>query len=340
MRHRTPSRGIAALLSLALVLGLGAVATVASGVVTAAPAQAATGTLSLGHGATPASVLAGEDATIALRAEHTGAAADIAYNLTFVATLPPGATYVAGSATPASGPGAPGEPTAQQVVPNPADPSSSYWVLVWSNVTDLPAGGVASLGFDLDLDEARFPAGSTVVVPSRVLGSADERIVPKVTVATSGVTHVADASASDTAQTRVSPLEITKSEPSSESELLRGLEDQQTEYTLTVRVAPSGPVSDVVVRDVLPAALHFLGCESVSAPGGCATFTGQSVQSDASGAHTVVGWAFPSLAAGSTTTIRYRAAAGYTELNPGTSQFDGPSLRQKPRGRPRPTRST
>ncbi|MFC6451883.1 hypothetical protein ACFP82_17630 [Cellulomonas gelida] len=218
MRHRTPSRGIAALLSLALVLGLGAVATVASGVVTAAPAQAATGTLSLGHGATPASVLAGEDATIALRAEHTGAAADIAYNLTFVATLPPGATYVAGSATPASGPGAPGEPTAQQVVPNPADPSSSYWVLVWSNVTDLPAGGVASLGFDLDLDEARFPAGSTVVVPSRVLGSADERIVPKVTVATSGVTHVADASASDTAQTRVSPLEITKSEPSSESE--------------------------------------------------------------------------------------------------------------------------
>ncbi|GEA84634.1 DUF7933 domain-containing protein [Cellulomonas gelida] len=332
MRHRTPSRGIAALLSLALVLGLGAVATVASGVVTAAPAQAATGTLSLGHGATPASVLAGEDATIALRAEHTGAAADIAYNLTFVATLPPGATYVAGSATPASGPGAPGEPTAQQVVPNPADPSSSYWVLVWSNVTDLPAGGVASLGFDLDLDEARFPAGSTVVVPSRVLGSADERIVPKVTVATSGVTHVADASASDTAQTRVSPLEITKSEPSSESELLRGLEDQQTEYTLTVRVAPSGPVSDVVVRDVLPAALHFLGCESVSAPGGCATFTGQSVQSDASGAHTVVGWAFPSLAAGSTTTIRYRAAAGYTELNPGTSQFDGPSLRQQPTG--------
>lgn len=140
MRHRTPSRGIAALLSLALVLGLGAVATVASGVVTAAPAQAATGTLSLGHGATPASVLAGEDATIALRAEHTGAAADIAYNLTFVATLPPGATYVAGSATPASGPGAPGEPTAQQVVPNPADPSSSYWVLVWSNVTDRPPG--------------------------------------------------------------------------------------------------------------------------------------------------------------------------------------------------------
>lgn len=332
MRHRTPSRGIAALLSLALVLGLGAVVTVASGVVTAAPAQAATGTLSLGHGATPASVLAGEDATIALRAEHTGAAADIAYNLTFVATLPPGATYVAGSATPASGPGAPGEPSAQQVVPDPADPASSYWVLVWSNVTDLPAGGVASLGFDLDLDAARFPAGSTVVVPSRVLGSADERIVPKVTVTTSGVTHVADASASDTAQTRVSPLEVTKSEPSSESELLRGLEDQQTEYTLTVRVAPSGSVSDVVVRDVLPAALHFLGCESVSVAGGCATFTGQSVQSDASGAHTVVGWAFPTLAAGSTTTIRYRAAAGYTELNPGTSQFDGPSLRQKPTG--------
>ena len=46
MRHRSPSRGLAALLSLALVLGMGAVVTVAS---PPAPAAAATGTLSLDH---------------------------------------------------------------------------------------------------------------------------------------------------------------------------------------------------------------------------------------------------------------------------------------------------
>ena len=70
MRHRSPSRGLAALLSLALVLGMGAVVTVAS---PPAPAAAATGTLSLDHDATPATVLAGENARIALEARHAGA---------------------------------------------------------------------------------------------------------------------------------------------------------------------------------------------------------------------------------------------------------------------------
>ena len=329
MLHRRPSRGLAALLSLALVLGLGAVVTVAA---PPAPASAAVGTLSLDGGATPQSVLAGENARIGLEARHTGDAADIAYNVSFVATLPPGATYVAGSATPGSGPGAPGEPKATQVTPTPGDPSTAYWVLEWTNVTDVPAGGSASLGFELALDPALFPAGSTVAVPSRVLGSADERVVPKVTVSSSGVTHVADVSATDTAETSVSPIEVTKSEPSPESELLRGLQDQRTTYTLTVRVAPSGGVDDVVVRDVLPAALQFLGCESVSAAGGCSLLSGQAVVPDGAGAGTEVTWALGDLAAGSVTTIRYRAAAGYDALDATSEQFDGTSLRQAPTG--------
>lgn len=324
MRHRSPRRGLAALLSAALVLGMGAVVTVASA---PAPASAATGALTLDHGATPATVLAGERARIALEARHTGASEDIAYNVSFVATLPPGATYVAGTATPASGANAPGEPRATKVTPDAADESTAYWVLEWSNVTDMPAGGTASIGFELDLDPARFPAGSTVDVPSLVLGSADERTIPKVTAATSGVTFVASASAADTATTRVSPVEITKSEPSSESELVRGLDDQQTVYTLTVRVAQAGALTGVVLRDVLPSALQFLACESVSATGGCSLLTGQQVVSEAGRASTEVTWTLGTLAAGSTTTIRYRAAAGYDELSAATGQFDGASLR-------------
>ena len=330
MRHRSPSSGLAALLSLALVLGMGAVVTVAS---PPAPAAAATGTLSLDHDATPATVLAGENARIVLEARHAGAPEDIAYNVSFVATLPPGASYVAGSATPASGPGSPGEPRATKVTPNPTDTSTEFWVLEWSNVTDVPAGGTATLGFQLALDPARFPAGSTVEVPSLVLGSDDERMVPTVTLGTTGVSSVANATAnaSDTAVTRVSPVEITKSEPSPESELLRGLQDQQTTYTLTVRVAQAGALEGVVVRDMLPAPLQFLGCESVSTVDGCALFAGQSVVSSPSGAMTELRWELGSLPAGSTTTIRYTAAAGYQALTE-TGAFDGTSLRQSPSG--------
>jgi len=327
VRHRTPSRGVAALLSCALVLGLGTVATVASQVVTATPAQAAAGSLSLDHDATAATVLAGEDARITLGANLTGDPGDVAYNVGFVATLPPGATYVPGSATPASGPGAPGEPVATQVKPS-ASESTWYWVLVWTNVTDLPAGGAASIGFAVDLDEARFPVGSELVVPAQVLGSDDERMVPKATVTDAGTTVQADVSASDTARVDVSALEITKAHLSPEDEFLRGMPNT---YTLTVRAAPGGAVTGAQVRDLMPAELKFESCVSVD-PGGCGTLAGAAFTTDADGAHTQVMWDLGTLAAGSTTVITYTASAGYRALDDAATGFTGPSLRQDPTG--------
>jgi uncharacterized repeat protein (TIGR01451 family)/fimbrial isopeptide formation D2 family protein len=53
---------------------------------------------------------------------------------------------------------------------------------------------------------------------------------------------------------------ISKSEPSPESELLRGVHDQTTVYTLTVENNKGYQTSDAVVVDYLPAGLEFLGC--------------------------------------------------------------------------------
>ena len=74
------------------------------------------------------------------------------------------------------------------------------------------------------------------------------------------VPGTATESAADDATTLVSALEITKSEPSPEGELLRGVHDHTTVYTLRVRASEVADTDGVVVTDYLPAQLEFLGC--------------------------------------------------------------------------------
>src|SRR6185312_2373021 len=54
-------------------------------------------------------------------------------------------------------------------------------------------------------------------------------------------------------------LQITKSEPSTEAKLLRGVHDHPTVYTLTVANTARAATNAVTVTDYLPAA-EFLGC--------------------------------------------------------------------------------
>ncbi|MBT0993673.1 DUF11 domain-containing protein [Cellulomonas sp. DKR-3] len=338
-------RLVAAVAASALVVVLGTVttvaATVATAVVAAPPAAAAAGSLTLGHDGTTTSVLAGEDGTVQLVAGSAGADGDIAYNVTFVATLPAGATYVAGSTTPAAdAPGAPGEPTATQVRPDPLDPAGWYWVLVWSNVSDLPAAGEVRVGFGVALDPDVYPVGSVAHLRTGVYGSSDERVVPDVEVDDTGASATDyDASATDAPDVTVTPVELTKSEPSTESELLRGLEDHVTTYTLTVRTARTAGTDDVVVTDLVPAPLHFLGCESVDVPGGCAALASATTAVDDEGHPvTAVVWQLGNVPAGTTVEIRYRAAAGTEELA-ADGTFTGASTRQDPAGVPATNRA-
>jgi hypothetical protein len=65
------------------------------------------------------------------------------------------------------------------------------------------------------------------------------------------------------ASTRVTAIEVTKEEPSPEGELLRGVHDHTTVYTLTVTNGHEATTDTGVVTDLIPAGMEFLGCGGV-----------------------------------------------------------------------------
>lgn len=228
-----------------------------------------------------------------------------------MATLPPGVTYTAGSTSPAaSATGGLPEPSVTTLTPS-TDHTQDYQVLVWPNVADLLPGTHIDASFGVDADPQRYPVGSTVEVTTAVHASADVRLVPDVTPTLGGVDVTqSDADATDDIAVKVVPLALTKSEPSTESELPRGLDDQRTTYTLRIEAAPQGGSDTLHVDDYLPAALHFLGCANTT----CQTaLTSAGLVNDPAGQpaglYTHLSWDIPTIAAGATLTLQYTAAA-------------------------------
>lgn len=214
-----------------------------------APAAAAPGiTLTK---SSPASVRAGAPISYRLTAGNPASNPDAEneWNLSFRDVLPPGLTYVAGSTTPTRA----GEP---RVI---TDPSGST-TLVWSNVADIQVASTFELGFQATPDPDVFPVGSTVANEAQAHTNTDPLVAPEFDDAGVLVPGTATESAADDATTLVSALEITKSEPSPEGQLLRGVHDHTTVYTLRVRASEVGGTDGVVVTDYLPAQLEFLGC--------------------------------------------------------------------------------
>ena len=214
-----------------------------------APAAAAPGiTLTK---SSPASVRAGEPISYRLTAGNPASNADAVneWNLSFRDVLPPGLTYVAGSTTPTRA----GEPT---VI---TDPSGST-TLLWSNVADIQVASSFELGFQATPDPAVYPVGATVPNAAQAFTNSDPLVTPEFDDAGVLVPDTATESAADDATTLVSALEISKSEPSPEGELLRGVHDHTTVYTLTVSASDVGGTDGVVVTDYLPAQLEYLGC--------------------------------------------------------------------------------
>ena len=312
---------------LARPAALAASALLATSVVVIAPplpAFAAAG-ITLGKSG-PATVLAGAPAAYTLTAANPSANATAApeYNLSFRDVLPVGTTYVGGSTTPASA----GEPT---IATNPA---TGQQTLVWRNVSDLQIGDSLVLGFSAATDPAVLPVGATFLNNASAYAHSDPRRIPAFSAA--GVVtpgSYTESAAASSAPTTVSALEITKSEPSPESELLRGIHEHPTVYTLTVRSTGVAPSTGVVVTDYLPAGLELLGCggvdnsaarEYVGAPSltatpavpGCRTPVSVTTVVDPpaqgstvypAGTYTRVQWNLGTLAAGATVTIPYAA---------------------------------
>ena len=200
------------------------------------------------------SVLNGDQASVTITASNPASAATPLYNLGYSYVLPAGVSYVAGSA---------GKQTGDPVVTTRTAEQGGGTLLVWSNISDLVVGDAKSITFQVKSTDAAFPVGSSFTGTAQVAASSDARNVPTFDATGAPATKFTDSATSEVASTAVSALKITKDEPSSEHELVRGVHQRPTVYTLTVTNTQQDATNGVTVTDYLPAGLEYLQCGAV-----------------------------------------------------------------------------
>lgn len=279
---RTPfSRLIASILAPTLAL-----ATIGTGVLlTATGASADDGTTQATSVSSVGSarkdfILAGENTTYDIAVTNSSGADK--YNLSIAALVPAGVEFVSASflGTPIRyTPGTPlpnatrtGGPTpaidcvAPLIPVGPTSPlctvPTGYELWVWQNVSDLPNTATVASALTVMPSATAFPVGTDDLgITIRSYTSNDPTLLPafdgSITVAT-GSTHTSAPGVSS-ASTEVRALRVTKSEPSPEQELLRGVHLNTTTYTIVVENTGEGDTGGVVVTDYLPAGLEYLG---------------------------------------------------------------------------------
>jgi uncharacterized repeat protein (TIGR01451 family)/fimbrial isopeptide formation D2 family protein len=193
----------------------------------------------------PAAVLLGEDSQVTLHAANPGGQ-PYGYNLSFRDVLPAGVSYVPGSA-----------PVAPLVIPNA--PAAGQTTLIFENVSDLSPGSSYDLHYEVQHNTGVLGVGDSYTNQAGAYINDDPRFVPDF-AANGTPTGDFTGSATDSAVTEINAIEIEKDEPSPEGELLRGVHDHQTVYTLTVRNNAIEPTTGIAVEDWLPAGLEYLGC--------------------------------------------------------------------------------
>ncbi|MGB0119564.1 MAG: isopeptide-forming domain-containing fimbrial protein [Solirubrobacterales bacterium] len=170
------------------------------------------------------------------------------YNLSFRVVLPAGITY-AGGADPAP-----------QIISN--QPGSGQTTLIFSNVSDVVSNSSQGVDFNVSHNQATYEVGDTYGVQYFAYVNSDPRYLPK--FSSTGIvdptSYTGSASATSTGTIRA--IDLAKSEPSREGEILRGVHDNQTVYTLTLKNNEVNPTESTKIDDFLPAGLEFLGCEN------------------------------------------------------------------------------
>lgn len=247
-------------------LSVALLATLLTVVAASAPASAATPTVtvSLSGG----SILAGENGTLSVAAANTGATDG--FNLAFFVDVPVGLVFVSSDL------GTPTIYNAGNQPPVPLAAGMQRWV--WEDIEDLPSGGRKSgtitvsavqpaLGSGETSDTTVSPVGSAVTVSAHSALSGDPTYLPVFNGSTGVGTApaVAATGTSSAASVTVSivSLRVSAQEPSPEDELLRGVVNQATTRTLTVRATSEGNTTGATLVDYLPAGLEFLGCGSL-----------------------------------------------------------------------------
>ncbi|MBH0130352.1 SdrD B-like domain-containing protein [Salinibacterium sp. NK8237] len=195
--------------------------------------------------AVSASTLYGSDVSVTLSAQQSSVPAINSYNLTFTDVLPAGATLTDSS-----------YPVSQQI-PLPGGATK----LIWDNVADLSAGTVVPLTYSFSYDTAIYDVDDTFTSTAEAFVNSNPRVVVEFDP-TTGEVDEDTRTGWDTAEssTTVIPFELTKGEPSTESELLRGVHDYKSVYTLEITNNSVTNSTNFSVVDFLPAGLEFLGC--------------------------------------------------------------------------------
>ncbi|UOQ57303.1 isopeptide-forming domain-containing fimbrial protein [Leucobacter allii] len=138
---------------------------------------------------------------------------------------------------------------------------SQYWV--WSDVDDLPQGATVASTITVRPDAASYPVGSAIDFAVNAYTSNDPTRLPTFDGSpskskTAGHTSGAGRDA-EFAPTPVQAIRVTKDEPSAEDELLRGVHDNVTTYTIRVEASGEAATQGITVVDYLPAGLEYLG---------------------------------------------------------------------------------
>ncbi len=228
----------------------------------AAPAQAAgSPNLSIAVSA-PASPLIDSPATpLTYSATVTNATATNGYNLGYRVVLPPNVTFVSSTA---------GEPT---LVVNGPGASTT---LFFENVADILKSSTHAFSIDVTAPNGSYPVNANVAVTIDAYANSDPRTAP--TMAGDRSVSGSTGSATGTATAKITAIKITKSEPSPENELVRGIHDHVTTYTLKVTTNGRANNNAVVVEDYLPAGLEFLGCGAWDNTTNAPTYAGNTIE--------------------------------------------------------------
>jgi large repetitive protein len=194
-------------------------------------------------------------------------------------------------------------------------PSSSFLesdgshLLFWSNESDLLHGTTATFSYSYTYP-ASFDAGKVLAGNATAYVNTDERQVPQFAAATGVVSNSTGSAGPIASSTTLVPFTVTKTDPNAEGELLRGVHDHKTPYTITITNNSVRATTGYSITDYLPAGLEFLGCTN--------TDNSAAVPAEYSGSGDITNGGFPATLTNCTdgtltaTTIAVTAASPVT----------------------------
>ncbi len=156
--------------------------------------------------------------------------------------------------------------------------------LFWSNQSDLLHGTSATFSYSYTYP-ASFDTGKVLAGSASAYVNTDERQVPQFAVATGVVSNWTGTAGPAASSTTLVPFTVTKTDPNAEHELLRGVHDHKTTYTITITNNSVRATTGYSVTDYLPAGLEFLGCANVD--------NSVAVPAEYSGSGDITNGAFP-----------------------------------------------